>query len=63
MAGLLGGYTGALFAFYSLVPAALRWGGAAALNLSLLTANLWAGAARALFLGAHARMRALLPLP
>lgn len=53
MLGLLSGYTGALFAFYSLVPIVLRWGGAAVLNLSLLTANLWACLARLLFLGAY----------
>ena len=48
---LLAGYTAALFAFYSLVPAVLQWSGAAALNLSLLTANIWAAVARTLFLG------------
>lgn len=54
VAYLLAGYSGCLFAFYSLVPAVLRWSGAGVLNLSLLTANIWAALARAAFLGAHA---------
>lgn len=49
--GLLAGYTGALFAFYSLVPSVLNWSGAAVLNLSLLSSNLWAALARKIFLG------------
>ena len=48
---LLSGYTGALFAFYSLVPSVLNWSGAAILNLSLLSSNLWAALARSIFLG------------
>ena len=48
---LLVGYTGALFAFYSLVPSVLNWSGAAILNLSLLSSNLWAALARSIFLG------------
>jgi solute carrier family 35 protein F1/2 len=47
----LAGYTGALFAFYSLVPSVLNWSGAAVLNLSLLSSNLWAALARNIFLG------------
>ncbi len=49
--GLLAGYTGALFAFYSLVPSVLNWSGAAILNLSLLSSNLWAALARSVLLG------------
>ena len=49
--GLLAGYTGALFAFYSLVPHVLNWSGAAILNLSLLSSNLWAALARNFLLG------------
>jgi solute carrier family 35 protein F1/2 len=41
------GFSAAMLAFYSLVPAALRRGGAATLNLSLLGADLWAAAFRA----------------
>lgn len=48
---LLAGYTLTMFAFYSLVPWVLQWSGAAVLNLSLLTSNLWAALARALLLG------------
>lgn len=44
-------YTLAMFAFYSLVPVILQWSGAAVLNLSLLTSNLWAALGRALLLG------------
>ena len=51
MASLLTGYTLTMFAFYSLVPLVLQWSGAAVLNLSLLTSNLWAALARALLLG------------
>ena len=51
VAALLAAYTLAMFAFYSLVPLVLRWSGAAVLNLSLLSSNLWAALARALLLG------------
>lgn len=51
VAALLAAYTLAMFAFYSLVPLVLRWSGAAILNLSLLSSNLWAALARALILG------------
>lgn len=44
----------ALFSFASLVPVVLLWSGSAALNLSLLTSDLWAGLARVLFFGAPA---------
>ena len=45
-------FNAAMFAFSSLVPLVLLWGGAAALNLSLLTSDLWAAAARVAFFGA-----------
>ena len=48
---LLAAYTLAMFACYSLVPLVLNWSGAAVLNLSLLSSNLWAALARALLLG------------
>ena len=48
---LLAAYTLAMFACYSLVPFVLKWSGAAVLNLSLLSSNLWAAFARALLLG------------
>ena len=51
VAALLAAYTLAMFACYSLVPFVLRWSGAAVLNLSLLSSNLWAALARALLLG------------
>jgi hypothetical protein len=50
-AGALAAFTAALFTFSALVPVALIWGGAAALNLSLLTSDLWAAAARVLLFG------------
>jgi solute carrier family 35 protein F1/2 len=37
---------GALFSFYLLVPSVLIQGGAAVLNVSLLTSDLWAAGAR-----------------
>ncbi len=40
-----------LYAFYLIVPLVLRWSGATVLNLSLLTSDLWAGAARVVFFG------------
>lgn len=43
------GFSGALFAFYSLVPKMLVSGGATALNLSLLTSDVWAALARVVF--------------
>jgi hypothetical protein len=46
-----GAFTAALFAFSSLVPVVLVWGGATALNLSLLTSDMWAAAARVLLFG------------
>ena len=51
MAALLAAYTLAMFACYSMVPFVLQWSGAAVLNLSLLSSNLWAALARALLLG------------
>ena len=48
---LLAAYTLAMFACYSMVPFVLQWSGAAVLNLSLLSSNLWAALARALLLG------------
>lgn len=44
-------FTVALFAFSALVPVVLIWGGATALNLSLLTSDLWAAAARVALFG------------
>lgn len=49
------GYTAALLAFYSLVPRLLILGGAALLNLSLLSSDVWAAGARALFFGEQQR--------
>ncbi len=51
VAALLAAYTLAMFACYSMVPFVLQWSGAAVLNLSLLSSNLWAALARALLLG------------
>ena len=45
------GFNAALFAFSSLVPNVLIWGGAALLNISLLSSDLWAALARILFFG------------
>ena len=56
---LLAGYTLTMFAFYSLVPWVLQWSGAAVLNLSLLTSNLWAALARALLLGQSSPLASL----
>jgi drug/metabolite transporter (DMT)-like permease len=44
-------FAGALFAFYSLVPFVLIWGGATVLNLSLLTSDFWAAGARMVWFG------------
>ncbi|GAQ84254.1 hypothetical protein KFL_001820070 [Klebsormidium nitens] len=43
-----GGFSVALFAFYSLVPFMLQMSGSALFNLSLLTSDMWAVAVRAL---------------
>lgn len=43
------GYVAAMFTFYSLVPLSLQKGGAAMLNVSLLSSDLWTGAARMFF--------------
>ncbi|GAB4822483.1 hypothetical protein N2152v2_009529 [Parachlorella kessleri] len=45
------GFGLSMFAFYSLVPYQLQWGGAALLNLSLLTSDLWTALARLLLFG------------
>jgi len=45
------GFNAALFAFSSLVPYVLIWGGAALLNISLLSLDLWASLARVVFFG------------
>ena len=45
------GFDAAMFSFYSLVPFVLQWSGVAVLNLSLLSSDLWAGAARAILFG------------
>ena len=47
------GFTATLSAFYCGVPFVLRRGGAAVLNLSLLTSDLWAAAAQLAFFGAR----------
>jgi len=44
-------YGFSMFAFYSLVPFELQWGGAAILNLSLLSSDLWSALARLIFFG------------
>ncbi|KAI8476478.1 MAG: hypothetical protein J3K34DRAFT_259541 [Monoraphidium minutum] len=46
-----GAFTAALFTFSALVPVVLVWGGATALNLSLLTSDMWAAAARVALFG------------
>lgn len=51
LAGPWAGYAAAMFSFYSLVPYELEWGGAAILNLSLLSSDLWTAAARLAFFG------------
>lgn len=45
------GFGASLFCFYSLVPFELQWGGAAILNLSLLSSDLWTACARFAFFG------------
>jgi solute carrier family 35 protein F1/2 len=45
------GFAGAMVCFYSLVPFELRWGGAALLNLSLLSSDIWSALARLAFFG------------
>lgn len=45
------GFSCCMFAFYSLVPLELTWGGAALLNISLLSSDLWAALARFFFFG------------
>lgn len=45
------GFGLSMFAFYSLVPYELKWGGAALLNISLLSSDLWAAAARYFYFG------------
>jgi len=48
------GFNAALFAFSSLVPYVLIWDGAALLNISLLSSDLWAALARIAFFGESA---------
>ena len=45
------GFSTALFAFSSIVPFVLLFGGATILNLSLLTSDVWAAIARQAFFG------------
>lgn len=45
------GFAIAMFAFYSLVPFELQWGGATVLNLSLLSADVWTALARVFVFG------------
>lgn len=45
------GFSVALFAFSSVVPFVLLWGGSTLLNLSLLTSDIWTGLARQAFFG------------
>lgn len=47
----MAGFAAAMFAFYSLVPRVLVWGGATVLNLGLLTSDVWAACARYLWFG------------
>ncbi|KAL4529890.1 hypothetical protein Ndes2526A_g04635 [Nannochloris sp. 'desiccata'] len=48
-----------MFAFYSLVPFELQWGGAAILNLSLLSSDLWSAVARLIFFGGFSAWSAI----
>jgi solute carrier family 35 protein F1/2 len=52
-------YGVSMFAFYSLVPYELQWGGAAILNLSLLSSDLWSALARLTFFGGFSALSAL----
>ncbi|KAL4855217.1 Solute carrier family 35 member F2 [Chlorella vulgaris] len=45
------GFGLAMFSFYSLVPFELKWGGAALLNICLLSSDLWSALARYFFFG------------
>lgn len=49
--GSWAGFIASMTSFYSLLPLQLTWGGAALLNLSLLTSDVWTGLARVLFFG------------
>lgn len=49
--GLILGFDVLSFLYLSLAPFVLIWGGASLLNLSLLSADLWAALARLLFFG------------
>eukprot|EP00887_Chlorella_sp_A99_P003924 scaffold11.g3924.t1 len=53
------GFTAAMFVLYSLVPYQLVLGGAALLNLQLLSSDVWAAGARALFFGGFSRLTAI----
>lgn len=53
-------YVAALLAFYSLVPSVLRLGGAAVLNLSLLSSDVWAAVARVVLFGGFSGASALI---
>lgn len=55
------GFSVALFAFSSVVPFVLLWGGATILNLSLLTSDVWAALARQVFFGERASPLSLKP--
>lgn len=44
-------FAAAMFCFYSLVPQVLIWGGAAVLNINLLTSDVWAALARFVWFG------------
>jgi solute carrier family 35 protein F1/2 len=48
-----------MFTFYSLVPFELQWGGAAILNLSLLSSDVWSGLARLIFFGGFSTWSAI----
>lgn len=50
--GPLLGFVAAMFSFYAAVPFVLQHGGAAVLNLSLLSSDIWVAGARILFFGA-----------
>jgi solute carrier family 35, member F1/2 len=47
--GAWAGFIASMTSFYSLMPLQLTWGGAALLNLSLLTSDVWTGLARFFF--------------
>ena len=53
-------FAASLFAMYSLVPEVLRWCGAAAFNVGMLSSDVWAFVARVFFFGGFGDIRAVL---